>query len=287
MHGLPPFSDQVLSSKYCYLDVEVMHQGPLRVACAGREQCERDYVVERDGFPCHGLEWVADGVGEVVMDGQSFRLSPGVVFAYGPATRHRITNTGDGGMTKYFVDFFGAEVEDWRERGHLRVGRAVQVFDVGPMRELFEQLIQVGQGDGGLVRELAAAYLRVMLLRIGLGTATQAGGGVTVDPLYERCVALIERDFSRLKDLGDLAAALHTQPSRLCRVFKAHGQPGPFGVLTRRKLHRAAELLASGGVSVQQAAAQVGYEDPYHFSRLFRRHFGKPPVAFRSEFRRV
>lgn len=286
MLGMPPFSNQVLSSRYCYLDAEVSRNGPLLVACAGREQCERHYVVEREGFPCHGLEWVAEGVGEVVLDGQSFMLSPGVVFAYGPATRHRIVNTGEGNMTKYFVDFFGAEVEDWLERGHLRVGHAVQVFDVSPLRELFEQLIQAGQGDGAMVRELAAAYLRVMLLRIGLGTAPMARVSEATDSLYHQCLELIAQDFARIKDLQDLAGELHTQPSRLCRVFKDHGQPGPFGVLTRRKLHRAAELLAAGGVSVQQAAAQVGYEDPYHFSRLFRRHFGKPPLAFRTEFRR-
>ena len=286
MHALPPVSEQVVASRYCYLDAEVTREGPLRVACAGREQCERNYLVERNGFPCHGLEWVAEGVGEVVLDGQSFMLTPGVVFAYGPATRHRIANTGDGRMTKYFVDFYGAEAEQWLERGHLRAGQAGQVFDGGPLRELFEQLIHVGQADGTVTRELAAAYLRVILLRLGLGTVPVARPSAAADSLYHRCMDLIERDFARLKNLQELSDELHTQPSRLCRIFKNQGQPGPFGLLTRRKLHRAAELLAAGRVSVQEAAAQVGYDDPYHFSRLFRKHFGKPPVAFRAEFRR-
>lgn len=286
MSSLPPFADQVSASKYRYFDVDVLPNGPLRVACVGREHCNPHYVVDRDGFPCHGMEWVADGIGEVVLDGATHALSPGVVFAYGPSTHHRITCTQSSGMTKYFIDFFGDDAAAWLARCQLAPGSARQVFDVGPMRELFEQLVQLDQQDDGLVRELAAAYLRVILLRMGAGAQMPAPRSAASRSLYHLALQRIDSDFAVLRNLGDLARALNTQPACVCRAFQQHGQPGPFRVLTRRKLQRAAEMLAGSSVTVQEAAAAVGYDDPFHFSRLFRSCFGKSPTAFRQEFRR-
>jgi len=265
---------------------ELSPDGPLHVACAGREHCESTYLVEREKFPCHGLEFVADGGGHVVLDGQSFPLSPGVVFSYGPHTRHRISNSTENPMTKYFVDFFGGEAEALLSQGALRPGGAVQVFEVEPMRVLFDHLISAGNGDSSAADALCSAYLRVILLRAARGIAPSQRSSPSTERFFHRCLEHLDDHFTQLRDLHDLAAAMKTQPARLCRIFKQHGHPGPFALLTRKKMHFAAELLAAARMSVQETAARVGYADPYHFSRLFKRHFGRSPRNFRSQFQR-
>lgn len=42
----------------------------------------------------------------------------------------------------------------------------------------------------------------------------------------------------------------------------------------------AAEPLATTSRQVKEVADEVGYPDPYHFSRLFKKHFGYPPRVF-------
>ena len=37
------------------------------------------------------------------------------------------------------------------------------------------------------------------------------------------------------------------------------------------------------GVSVKEVAAELGYSDPYFFSRMFKRHIGEPPSRFRAK----
>lgn len=49
-----------------------------------------------------------------------------------------------------------------------------------------------------------------------------------------------------------------------------------------RRLQRAMDLLQQGNHNVAEAAAAVGYEDPFYFSRLFRKHMGIPPSACRQ-----
>ena len=46
-------------------------------------------------------------------------------------------------------------------------------------------------------------------------------------------------------------------------------------------MNHAAERLQESGVLVKQAAAETGFADPFHFSRVFRRVLGMSPAAFR------
>ena len=76
------------------------------------------------------------------------------------------------------------------------------------------------------------------------------------------------------------AAALST--SQLCRVFRAECGTTPMKYLTRVRVGRAGDLLRKTNQSIKEVAAAVGFADALHFSRVFRRYQGLPPVAFRD-----
>lgn len=52
-----------------------------------------------------------------------------------------------------------------------------------------------------------------------------------------------------------------------------------YAFLQRARLDRARSLIEGGGLSVTEAALQVGYSNPSHFARLFRREFGIAPSS--------
>jgi len=49
----------------------------------------------------------------------------------------------------------------------------------------------------------------------------------------------------------------------------------------RLKLNKAASLLLTSSRPVHEVAAQVGFEDPYHFSRNFKKFHGLSPRNYR------
>jgi AraC-like DNA-binding protein len=55
----------------------------------------------------------------------------------------------------------------------------------------------------------------------------------------------------------------------------------PLGLLIRLRLQRAMDLLQQGTHNVAETSHAVGYDDPFYFSRLFRKHMGVPPSACR------
>ena len=68
---------------------------------------------------------------------------------------------------------------------------------------------------------------------------------------------------------------------RLFDIFDEGGEITAFRLL-RLKMNHAAERLQHNGLLVKQAAEEVGFPDPFHFSRVFRKTFGVPPAQFRN-----
>ena len=82
-----------------------------------------------------------------------------------------------------------------------------------------------------------------------------------------------------------IAAQLNISLRQLYRAFA--GPESPAALIRRRRLERAADLLASRGTigSVESIAHECGFASAEYFSRAFRREFGLSPRAYRSAHR--
>lgn len=82
--------------------------------------------------------------------------------------------------------------------------------------------------------------------------------------------------------LPDLARMAGMSVPYFCARFKAAFQTSPVECLIQHRMLHAAHLLADQGASIQEIAQRVGYEDAFHFSKMFRKHFGQSPRGFRK-----
>jgi AraC-like DNA-binding protein len=91
-----------------------------------------------------------------------------------------------------------------------------------------------------------------------------------------------KKHFRRLRALDEIAAERHVNNAYLCRLFRRYQHQSPYQFLLRLKLNFAASRLQTPGILIIQIAAELGFSDPFHFSRLFRSVHGLSPAAFRS-----
>lgn len=68
------------------------------------------------------------------------------------------------------------------------------------------------------------------------------------------------------------------------RAFRDKIGHTPQKFLEFKKMEQAMHLLSTGH-SVKETAAQVGYNDPYFFSRMFKRYMGTSPSSYRLRLR--
>jgi AraC-like DNA-binding protein len=164
-------------------------------------------------------------------------------------------------------------------------GRARKVAALGELRELAEDITREGRRHGAAASAICARLAEVLLLKIGeeparvasLGRGAGAVEGAREN--FERCRALIDKHAAEWSGLGDIAAAARLDASSVCRLFRRFLGVSPHQYLRRRKMALAAAFLLERGGRVQDAAARVGMEDPFHFSRAFKAVHGVPPSA--------
>lgn len=279
--SIPSVSVQVSQSRYCHLEKRIApSRAGLHIACAGHENCRPDYSVRRSTFPCYGLEYVERGSGTVRLDKKNFPLQAGVLFIYGPNTRHNIVSDPKNPLSKYFVDFFGGEASGLLRAGSVAPGTAMQIPDLETCRALLEMLLSEGGRGLRTTSEICASLLRILILKTAgaqiAGTVKDSGPTHT----FEACRDLIDARHLEFQDLDAVAHAAGMDKSYICRLFQSHGYPSPYSYLIRKKIHRAAEWLMARRWQVKEVAVRTGFADPYHFSRVFKREMGQSPRAF-------
>ncbi|MBD1383585.1 AraC family transcriptional regulator [Bacillus sp. IB182487] len=93
-----------------------------------------------------------------------------------------------------------------------------------------------------------------------------------------RVVEMLNRDFAQPLRVDELAAEARMSSSSLYHYFKEVTGMSPIQFQKHLRLQEARRLLFSGSIDAAEAAIQVGYESPSHFSREYARMFGLPPV---------
>ncbi|WEE35977.1 helix-turn-helix transcriptional regulator [Lactiplantibacillus paraplantarum] len=88
----------------------------------------------------------------------------------------------------------------------------------------------------------------------------------------------LDAHYNKDLTLGIVAATLHVSAAYLSRTFKTIQGETPISYLTRLRMQRARQLLVEDATTVSEVAHAVGYQDPYYFSKLFKRYFGTAPT---------
>ncbi len=313
MSGALPYpgfiSKQVLSGRYLFGDLDSGPDNPdLTVNFAGREDCSPDFHLVRSGFRYHAFEYIASGRWCLRVNGREHTLEPGAVFGYTPATRfelqaiqcsggpgsgvaakrterkagHRSGREKDDScdLIKYFVDFSGRRAGPLLARCRIADGTPAYLGAPHRIQEILDQLLDCAGSSPASAAEMAAHLTEFLLLRI----REEAGGNrhpaTPANEAYRRCRRYAENHFASIRTVEAIASACHLDPSYMCRLFREHCGETPYQLLIRLKMNRAAELLVLRNASVKEAAHAVSFDDPYHFSRVFKRTFGLAPRLF-------
>ncbi len=101
---------------------------------------------------------------------------------------------------------------------------------------------------------------------------------------FEKVVRTIDEEIGNPDfSVPQLADAMAMSPSQLGRKIRALINQSPGQLIRSLRLQRAADLIVANAGNIAEIGYRVGFNDQSHFSRTFKRHFGKAPAEYRRE----
>jgi len=94
---------------------------------------------------------------------------------------------------------------------------------------------------------------------------------------------ILQRDYADTLTLQSVAMAVHVTPVWLSKLFKKEKRKTFLEYLTEIRIEKAKEMLGDIKYKVYQISFQVGYKDPVHFSKLFKKQVGCTPKEYRRQ----
>ena len=84
--------------------------------------------------------------------------------------------------------------------------------------------------------------------------------------------------------LTQISKSLHINPSYLSREFSKHFNSLSFGEYIRKlRIEKAIDLMGQNSYSLTEIAYLTGFSDQSHFTRIFKKHTGQNPSAYKKK----
>lgn len=224
------------------------------------------------------------GSGFVYLPDRDVEVAPGCAITVPSGAPHEYGADRDDPWTIFWMHFVGDFVPVYVP--HVQAGRGVEVssersdFAVQLFQRMFS-LLSRGTAESYLITASAAAELilsSIYLDNRSIFDCTNGAGSQEVEEL----IAYIQDHLRERITLDDLCSRSHLSVSRISQLFREMTGHAPIDFIQHQRIQRACYYLDATTDSIGQIAEQIGFEDQFYFSRVFRKITGMPPRQYRK-----
>ena len=274
-------------TKIFFFDLDPAEDASLSVVTTGWELTRENYALRRKHYPYHTIEFIESGHGTFHQDGTDYPLEPKCILAYKPNQDYTISAAEDSRLSKFWISMAGSEVEDFFHKIGTVESPVIQMRDSRYMHVLFQQLLDyAARYNFEIGHDTCRLALRLILKRILNDCETAHQKQSTSYTRYLECIEYMENHVASLTSINELAEKVKVDTSYLIRLFKRYDSESPYKRLIRLKTREAAEILLYTDKTIREVADDLDFEDPFIFSKCFKRVYGVSPKHFRDNFDR-
>ena len=200
---------------------------------------------------------------------------PGMTICHPEGERHSNTHRG-ASVRMLCVEIGRARLSSLRES--VAVLDRPAEFEGGPIGRLTDKLaMEFRQEDGA-----SALALEALVLELLAETCRAAEPARAEPPRWlTGATDYLHAHFHDSVALAEVAQAVGVHPAHLARVFRQHKGATIGDYLRALRIEAARRQLSSSDRPLRDIAADAGFADQSHFSRLFRAATGHTPGAYR------
>jgi AraC-like DNA-binding protein len=104
-------------------------------------------------------------------------------------------------------------------------------------------------------------------------------------PAVRRSIHFLEKNLHKKLSLQQIASEAGYSPTYFTTLFRKETNYAPLSYFSHLKILKACEFLDYTRMKVKEISFQMGYADPYYFTRDFKKKMGMSPRQYRNRIR--
>lgn len=230
------------------------------------------------------LIYCLNGKGYYVVDELQFAVSANEYIILPSTDKYlRYWADNDDPWTIYWVHFTGDDIDAFNEALDLKITRNPR--QIGYNDKGIELWINIYQNlsDGYDLDNLCCANFSLYhLVSTFLFFDVHRRKQDYTANLIRRTVDYMRNNLDARLSVSEMAEINHLSVSYFTVLFKKSTGTTPVEYFNQLKMQKAGELLLNNDDNVKSIAKRLGYDDPYYFSRLFKKVLGSAPSGYRN-----
>lgn len=247
------------------------------------------YREREEGADEHILIFCVAGQGWYEIGDHHYTLEANEAVLIPRATPHRYASDENEPWSIHWVHFIGSEADFFGH--HLPPGEYKLLVDpqcLAIAQTLFQQCYDAFAGGFILHRLIYGAQILRHLLALlffnnNYFSPVQRASHTNN---LESTLTFLRDNLRAPLTLKDMAEHAGLSVSHFSFVFRQQTGYSPMDYFIHLKIQHACTLLSLTARTIQDIAYEIGYEDPYYFSRLFKKVIGVSPRQYREQVER-
>ncbi len=250
-------------------------------------------LLKKNGL--YKILWCKEKALKIRLDGYDIGLQKNDVIFCTPLNILEIPQHSDGTIALVFnKQFFCIQTHDDQVscNGFLFFGtsdpQSIQLTE----REIeqFQTMVSLLEEDLSFKDHLQGEMLRSLLKRLLIISTRIAKRNLpepTISNAHMNIIReynlLVEKHFREFHQVKDYANLLFKSPKTLSNLFPKYSSKSPIEVINERIILEAKRLLIYSNKTNDEIGRELGYNDPSHFSKFFKKHQGISPSAYKKQ----
>lgn len=274
--------------RYQYHDTGSGGQFLMRV---GEPDFSRYFFQEKDNL-FNAIVWNQGEAQTMTIDEKRIEAPANTFFALNVSNSFRLERAEDAVIWQFNKEFYCIVTHDaevscsgllfygWREAEPIFPDEKY-TRSVGLLTEVF---IEEFQNRDNIQGEMLRVLLKRLIIKLTRLVKIQSHADLLSEPELDtlrRFNLLVENNFKQLHQVQDYAALLHKSPKTLSNLFSKYGEKSPLQIISERIYIESKRLLLYTDKSSGEIGYELGFEEPAHFSRFFKKMAGESPSVFK------
>lgn len=242
------------------------------------------YTYRKKGLAENFLFYCVDGHGWYKVDNQKYEVGPNEFFILPQHTEHSYGSDEEHPWTIYWIHFGGESLADFNKlqtvQKHFKPDYIKNNGDILPVFFRIYKTLELGYSiDNLLFANMCLSHFITLFI---YNTRHYAAAANDKIDCVDSAILFMQEHINENISLNALSSQYHYSVSRFSNLFKQKTGYAPIDYFLQMKMQKACQELNFTNQSIKTIAFNMGFDDPYYFSKRFRTILGISPKKYRD-----